>query len=141
MLTTERHFRVVQVFCILVVLTCFRVALMVDKTSPEITAIQWILIGMGVWAILSGFILERQIVRHPNKAPRRSTRSTPFSRWRAGNLVRVASAASVACWGLILRENGGRSWIANIFFVVAGLLLLIWRPRARPTEANDKTVA
>ena len=52
MLTTERHFRVMQVFCILVVLTCFRVALRVDKTSPEITPIQWLLIGMGVWAIL-----------------------------------------------------------------------------------------
>jgi hypothetical protein len=51
MLTTERQFRIAQVFCILVVLACFQVALRVDKTSPEMTPIQWILVAMGVWAI------------------------------------------------------------------------------------------
>ena len=61
MLTTERHFRVLQVFCILAVLTCFQVALKVDKTSPEITPMEWFLIGMGGWAIASGFILERKM--------------------------------------------------------------------------------
>jgi hypothetical protein len=75
MLTTTRHFRIVQVFCILVVLSSFQVALKVDKTSLEVTPLQWVLIGMGVWATISGFILERQIVRYPNKS-RPSTRST-----------------------------------------------------------------
>ena len=115
MLTTERHFRVMQVFCILLVLTCFQVALRVDKTSPEITPIQWLLIGMGVWAIPSGFFLERQVLRDPDRARRRSTRSSPLSRWRAGNLVRVMSATALACWGLVFRENGGRASIAYIF--------------------------
>lgn len=140
MLTTERHFRVMQGFCILVVLTCYRVALTVDKTSPEITPIQWVLIGMGVWAIASGFILERQVLRDPDRARRRSTRSTPLSRWRARNLVRVMSATALACWGLVLRENGGRASIAYIFFLVAGLMLLVWKPSARPPEANEQPV-
>src|SRR5713101_2505801 len=128
MLMTERHFRVVQVFCILVVIACFQVAMKVTKTSTEITSIQWVVIAMGLWAILSGFVLQRQIVGHPNKLRRRSTRTTPFSRWRTGNLVRVGSATSVALWGLILRENGGAMWLADIFFAIGGLLLLIWKP-------------
>ena len=99
MLKTERQFRVVQMFCILVVLACFQVALKLVQTSPEITPIQWVLVGMGVWAIFSGFMLERQIVGYPNRVRRPSARSTPFSRWRAGNLVRVASATSVPLWG------------------------------------------
>lgn len=141
MLTTERHFRVVQIFCFLVVLACFQVALKVDRTSRRITPIQWVLIGLAVWAIVSGFVLEHQIMRYPNKARRPSTRSTPFSRWRAGNLVRVASATSVACWALVLRENGGPALVAYILFAVAGSLLLMWRPSAIPLHANDKTVA
>jgi hypothetical protein len=140
MLTTTRHFRIVQVFCIFVVLCSFQVALRVDKTSPEVTPLQWVWIGMGVWATVSGFILERQIVRYPKRS-RPSTRSTPFSRWRAGNLIRVASATSVACWGLILRESGGPALIANILFAVAGLLLLIWKPSASPMQPSEQTVA
>lgn len=134
MLKTERQFRVVQVFCILVVLASFRVASKLDQTSPEITPLQWVLIGMGVWAIFSGFMLERQIVSNPNRVRRPSARSTPFSRWRAGNLVRVASATSVALWGLVLRENGGLSSVAYTFIVIAGLLLVAWKPSARPDD-------
>ena len=44
-------------------------------------------------------------------------------------------------WGLILRENGGPASIANIFFVVAGLLLLIWKPSASPLQPSEKNVA
>jgi hypothetical protein len=134
MLTTERHFRVVQVLCVLVVLACFQVALKVDKTSTEITPIHWIVIGMGVWAIMSGFIVERKIVSYPKTASHPSTRSAPFSRWRASNLVRVASATSVALWGLILRTNGGPASIAYTLIAIGGLLLLAWRPSGRPMD-------
>ena len=134
MLTTERHFRLVQVFCILVVLACFQVALKRDKTSSEMTPVQWLSIAMGVWAIFSGFVLERKIVRYPARVQRPATRSTPFSRWRAGNLVRVASATSVALWGLILRAIGGPASIAFTLIAIGGLLLLAWRPSARPAD-------
>jgi hypothetical protein len=136
MLKTERQFRIAQLFCIVVVLACFQVSLKVDKTSPEITPIQWILVAMGVWAIFSGFLLERQIVSYPKMARRPSAQSTPFSRWRAGNLIRIASATSVALWGLILRENGGPKAIAYTFFAIAILLLLAWRPSVRPVDVT-----
>lgn len=134
MLKTERQFRIAQVFCILVVLACFQVALRVDNTSPEITPIQWIVVAMGVWAIFSGFLLERQIVSYSKRARRPSARSTPFSRWRAGNLIRIASATSVALWGLILRENGGPVSIAYTLFAIAIVLLLSWKPSVRPVD-------
>ncbi|MGA8430838.1 MAG: hypothetical protein WB729_13525 [Candidatus Sulfotelmatobacter sp.] len=138
MLTAERHFRLVQIFCILVVLACFQVALKVDKISPEMTPIQWVVIVMGVWAIMSGFILERKIVSYPKRASRPSIRSTPLSRWRAGNLVRVASATSVALWGLILRSNGGSASVAYTLIAIGGLLLLTWRPSALPADNSPQ---
>lgn len=138
MLTTERHFRLIQVFCVIVVLACFQVALKINKTSPQITPIQWVVIGMGVWATMSGFILERKIVSYPKRASRPSTRSTPLSRWRAGNLVRVASATAVALWGLVLRSNGGSASVAYTLIAIGGLLLLTWRPSARPADDSPQ---
>jgi hypothetical protein len=134
MLTTERHFRIVQLFCILEVLTCLRVSLKVHKTSPGMTPTHWFLIVMALWAIFAGFALERRILHGPATG-RRSSRSTPLSRWRAANLVRVGSAVSVACWGLLLRDYGGPAWIVYLTFAVAGFLLLLWSP-GRPPQAD-----
>jgi hypothetical protein len=138
MLTTERHLRAVQMFCILTVLTCVRVATKVSFTSTDMTAFQWAVIALGLWAIPSGFSLQRQIVGHPGKSRRRSTRSTPLSRWRAGNLVRLASANSVALWGLVLRETGGPASIAYTMFAIGGLLLLIWKPSTSPQHPSEQ---
>ncbi len=140
MLTTERHFRAVQMFCILTVLTCVRVAMKVSCTSTEITTFQWVVIALGLWAIPSGFFLQRTIVGHSDKL-RRSTRSTPLSRWNAGNLVRLATATSVALWGLVLREIGGPAWLAYIFFAVGGMLLLMWKPGASPQQSSEHPLA
>jgi hypothetical protein len=138
MLTTKRHFHAVQLFCILAVIASARLAMKVNKSSTGITPIQWVVIVMGLWAIPSGFLVERQIFGKSDKAGRRSRRSTPLSRWRASNLVRVMSATSVALWGLILRENGGPAWLAYLFLAVGGLLVLIWKPRASPEESGRR---
>ena len=135
--TTERHFRAIQMFCILTVFTCVRVAMKVSCTSPEITRFQWVVIALGLWAIPSGFLLQRQIVGHSDKPGRRSTRSTPLRRWSAGNLVRLASANSVALWGLVLREVGGPAWLAYLFFAMGGLLLLVWKPGTSPQQSSE----
>jgi uncharacterized membrane protein len=132
MLTTERHFRIAQVFCMLVVLACVQLAVNITKTSSEITVLHWVLMAMAAWAMVSGFTLQRKIISHSDRDHQRPGRSTPLSRWRAGNLVRIGSATSVALWGLILRENGGPALIAYILFAVAGLLLAIWKPGRSP---------
>jgi hypothetical protein len=137
MSTPERQLRLVQVACILVVLTCLKVAMGVEISPGEITWVQWVVMAVALWAAVSGFTLQRQIVRHSDRPSRRPTRSTPFTRWRAGNLVRLACATSVALWGLILRENGGRMWIVNTLFGLGSLLLLIWRPGVSPEQSHS----
>ena len=129
-----RHFRVIQMFCILTVASCVRVAMKVSGTSPEITRFQWVVIALGLWAIPSGFLLQRQIVGHSDKPGRRSTRFTPLTRWSVGNLTRLATANSVALWGVVLREIGGPAWLTYFFFAMGGLLLLVWKPGASPQQ-------
>lgn len=138
MLTNVRHFNAVKMFCILAVIASTRVMLKVNKPSAGITLVQWIVIAIGVWAIPSGFLIERQILGKTNKSSGQHSRSTPLSRWRASNLARAMSATSVALWGLILRENGGPVWLAYSFLGIGGLLLLIWRPTGSPQELQGK---
>ena len=89
---------------------------------------------MGIWAIASGFLLERCVLAKPYNAVGRSGQSTPLTRWRAGNLARVMSATAVALWGLILRENGGPGWLAYLYLCIGGLLVLTWRPSPKPEQ-------
>ena len=135
MFTNEQHFRVLKIFCILAVISSAEVALKVKKPCTGLTLTQCFVIAMGAWAIASGFIIERRILSKPYK----SGRSTLLGRWRAGNLVRVMSATSVALWGLILRENGGPAWLAYLYAGIGALLLLIWRPTSSPQFAGESS--
>jgi hypothetical protein len=135
--TPERHLRLGQFACLLVILTCFKVAMGVEKSSREVTWVQWVVIAMALWAAVSGVTLQCRIVRHHDKPRRGPTRSTPFTRWRAGHLVRLSCATSVALWGLVLRENGGPMWVVNTLFGLGTVLLLVWRPGVSPEQSQS----
>jgi hypothetical protein len=137
MFTNAQHFQLLKVFCILGVVASARVMLKIIKPSSGITIIQCFVIAMGIWAIASGFLLERRILSRPDKPGHRFGRSTPLSRWRAVNLARVMSATSVALWGLILLENGGATWLSYLYLGVGGLMVLIWRPSSIPQQARN----
>ena len=104
------------------------------------TTLQWGVFALGLWGVPCGFLLQRQIIGYSGKSRRLSTRSTPLTRWSVGNLVRLASANSVALWGLVLRESGGPAWLAYILFAMGGLLLLIWKPGTSPQQSSEQTL-
>lgn len=67
---------------------------------------------------------------------RTTAKSTPFTRWRAGNIIRLWTAASVGIWALVLAEFGASRILANVFFAVALLLLVLWTPGIVPTDTS-----
>ncbi|SRR5258707_4929083 len=137
MSTHERQLRLVQVACIGTLLTSIRISLRVQGTTHGSSLIQWIVIVLALSCALQGFALQRQIVKDRPRPPQRRLRlSTPFARWRAGNLVRLASATAVGLWALVLSENGGRAFPVDALFVVGTILLLIWRPGASPAPTQ-----
>jgi hypothetical protein len=127
----ERQLRIVQVGCALVLLECFRVARTIRVTQTS-TLVQWIVIALALSCVWNGFLTQRLIVRGPKSRHRRSTRSTPFIRWRAGNIVRLAFATSVGLYGLVLRVLGGPPWQANCLLALGMILLLVWKPGQSP---------
>jgi len=116
MSTPERQLRLVQVACLLFVAVCIFVRHLVKReTQSAITPTQWLVIVAAIWAAVSGFTGQRRIVSARTRSQRASRRSRPFSRLRAGHLMRLWTATTVALWALVLRNR--RSLTAGWYFL------------------------
>jgi len=126
----ERQPRIVQLGCALVLFECFRVAPTIRVTQTS-TLVRSIAIALAVSCAVNGFLAQHVVAGRP-QTRRRFTRSTPFTRWRAGNLVRLLFATSVGLYGFILRVLGGPIWQGNCLFALAMILLSVWKPGRSP---------
>lgn len=136
MRTPERQLRFLQVGCLLVLLAGTRLAWSVQGTTHGTPVVRWIVRALALACAVQGFTLQRRIVGRPNRISRGSGRSTPFTRWRAGNIVRLAFATAVGLYGLLLSEFGGPLWQVDSLFVIGLVLLLIWKPGKIPRSAE-----
>jgi hypothetical protein len=140
MLKSQRQLRFVQVTCILVVVACIVIVyIRIHDNAPSPTTLgfgQVIIILLALWSGVSGFMMQRRFQRRNTT----SQKSTSFTRWRAGHIMRLWSATAVGIWALVLYNFHGPLWIADLLFGVGILLLLIWRPDAAP-EAKDSVFA
>ncbi|SRR5438132_298240 len=135
--TPERQLRLVQVACVLLVAACIFVRhLGRHETHHAIALSQLLVIVAAIWSAVSGFTGQRRIASAPTRSQRLSRGSMPFSRWRAGHLMRLWSATAVGTWALVLHEIGGPSWLVDTLFGIGLLLLLIWRPGASPAPTE-----
>ena len=96
MSAAERQLRMVQAGCVLCLLVSSRLALRVQGTTHGSTTVQWVFFTLGLFCAADGFVPQRRVVR-PRMVRRQST---PFKRWKVGNIVRLAFATSVGLYGL-----------------------------------------
>jgi hypothetical protein len=128
--------RIVQIGCILVVFACVWVSRLGDHEWQGSLAVRhWIVIAAAIWTAISGFTLQRRIVNRPSRPAKPASRSTTFTRWRAGHIARLLTATSVGYWALLLSEFAGPPWLVNAFFALSLSLLVVWRPGAVPDQA------
>lgn len=133
-MSTTVRLRLLQIACILLVLVCiWIIRVRHNRWDGTITPRHWLVIGCTVWTAISGFTLQRRIV---NRTPRTSRTSTPFTRWRAGHLLRLWTAMAVGMWALILSDFAGPPWLVRVFFVVSLLLLVAWMPGSVPANTQ-----
>lgn len=125
----ERQLRLLQIGCIVVVLASFRLALRVQGTTHGSPIVRWIFVVLALVCIVQGFTLQQRIVRPRNSS---RVRSTPFTRWRAGNIARLMFATAVGLYGLVLSQYGGPPWLVNSLFAIGLFLLLVWKPGISP---------
>jgi hypothetical protein len=127
MTTPVRQLRIVQVVCIFVTLflVVFKGSL-THKNPGVTTLVHWFIAALGIYCASSGYKFQR-ILNRPARSQAR-TKSTPFSRWRAGHIARLYFAFSSALWAILLFIIGGPSWMVDTLFTLALLLLLLWSP-------------
>ena len=99
--------------------------------SEEWTGRDWIVAGLALWLISSGFTVRRRIGKRVGKLSMQQRSDEKISRMqRVGQLFRLGIAQSVASWGMVLRMVlHGALWQASIFYAVGLFLLLLWTPR------------
>jgi len=135
MKTAAQRLRILQIACILMFLVCVGASrLGGHEWRGRFTPVHWIVVVGAIGSAVSGFTLQRKMANPPTQSRRPSATSTPFIRWRAGNIWRIWTATTVGGWALCLSDLAGPPWLVNILFVVGLLLLLVWRPGAAPAE-------
>jgi hypothetical protein len=137
MSSPERQLRLVQSGLIVFIVVCFFVSRIGSvETRDAISPLQWLVVVAALWSAVSGFTVQRRINRVRSRSQTPPRRSTPLGRWRTGHLVRLWTATAVGLWGLFLHYLGSPNWLVDVFFGLAMLLLLIWRPGATPAQAE-----
>jgi hypothetical protein len=131
----QRQLRLVQAACLLALGACIVLAYWRAHENPGTSSSvgfgQGIIILLALWSAAWGFTMQRKLQRRTQAS---SSRSTPFTRWRAGHILRLWSATTVGIWALVLYDFQGPLWIADVLFGLALLLLLVWKPHIAPAQ-------
>jgi len=129
--------RFFQVACILMVLVCVGASRLGKREwRGKLTPVHYVMIAGAIGSAVSGFTFQRGIANRPTQSEKASAASTPFTRWRAGNIWRIWSATTVGGWALGLSDLAGPPWLVDVLFAVALLLLFAWIPETAPTETH-----
>lgn len=120
--------RLVQLGCTVLVLASMGLVYWLRNPSEvAMSARHWLVIAAALGTAIFGFSFQRRMVNRPARATG-SLKSTPFTRWRAGHVVRLWTAMSVGLWAVLLCDLAGPRWMVNAFLAIALLFLLLWSP-------------
>jgi len=124
--------RLAQLACILILFECVRLGRSMRREwNGTFTVADWFFIVAAVWSGVSSFTIQRRIVSRPKKY---YSTSTPFTRWRAGNIARLWLATAVGLYGFCLKVVAGPPLVTNALFALGLLLLLVWSPGPEPDQ-------
>jgi hypothetical protein len=139
MAKADLQLRLVQGGCILFIVLCILLLHLgvlgsLEPAGREIKLAQFLIIVGAVWAAIVGFTFQRKLSRTSKRHRREGSKSTPFTRWKVGHLMRLASATSVGTWGLALYYFHGPLWLVDTVLAVALVLLIAWKPGPGPEK-------
>lgn len=124
-----RVLRIIQICMIVYVLIlfCFLHIFPVASGQSAMTPVKWIITFLALYCAFAGFSLQKRFLRMPANS-RPDSKSTPISRWKVGNILRLAFATSVSLYGLLLHFLGGPDSLAFALNGLGLVLLLWWKP-------------
>jgi hypothetical protein len=136
----EVQLRLVQGGCLLllivyILLLHFGVLGSLEPAGRELKLVQFLMIVGAIWSAVVGFTFQRKLNRTVTKPQRAGSKSTPFTRWKVGHLMRLLSATSVGTWGLALYYFQAPLRVVDAVLALALALLLAWKPDNNPGSA------
>jgi hypothetical protein len=66
-----------------------------EPAGRELKFTQLLMLVGALWSAVVGFTFQRKLTRIATRSRRSGTTSTPFTRWKAGHVMRLATATSV----------------------------------------------
>jgi hypothetical protein len=138
----ERQLRLLQIVFILLVLMFFAESRWYTPDCVLIrhrtgAFVQLLFILVAAETIRVGFKVQRIMLCVRSRSLPPKLKSTPLSRWRAGNVMRLATTASVGLQALVLHLFNGSAILIYLLFASSLLLLLIWRPGTIPSPTEQ----
>jgi len=103
-----------------------------EPAGRELKLTQLLMLVGALWSAVVGFTFQRKLTRIATRSRRSGTTSTPFTRWKAGHVMRLLTATSVGTWGMALYYFHGPLWLVDMVSAVALILLVAWKPGASP---------
>jgi hypothetical protein len=98
----------------------------------KLKLVQLLMIVGAICSAIVGFTFQRKLNRIATKPQRAGSKSTPFTRWKAGHVMRLGSATSVGVWGMVLCYFQAPLWVVDTVLAIALILLLAWKPDTNP---------
>jgi len=135
----EFQLRLLQGGCLLFLVVCtlllhFGALGSLEPAGRELKLRQLSMIVGAIWSAVVGFTFQRKVNRTATRPRRAESKSTPFTRWKAGHVMRIASATSVGTWGLALYYFHGPLWVVDTVLAAALILLVAWKPDTSPNN-------
>ena len=106
-----------------------------EPAGRELKLTQLLMLVGAIWSAVVGFTFQRKVTRTATRPRRPGTKSTPFTRWKAGHVMRLATATSVGTWGMALYYFRGPFWVVDTVLAVALILLVAWKPGTSPNAS------
>ena len=108
-----------------------------EPAGRELKLTQLLMLVGAMWSAVVGFTFQRKLTRIAARSRRSGTKSTPFTRWKAGHVMRLATATSVGTWGMALYYFHGPLWVVDTVLAVALILLAAWKPSTSPNASDS----
>jgi hypothetical protein len=108
-----------------------------EPAGRELKLTQFLMLVGTIWSGVGGFTFQRKLSRLATKPRRSGTKSTQFTRWKAGHIARLGTATSVGTWGIALYYFHSPLWVVDAVLAIGLILLLAWRPGTSPGVSSS----
>jgi hypothetical protein len=106
-----------------------------EPAGRELKLTQLLMLVGAIWSAVVGFTFQRKLTRIARRPRRSGNKSTPFTRWKAGHIARLATATSVGTWGMALYYFCAPLWVVDTVSAIALILLAAWIPGSSPNAS------